>query len=163
MSDRTTAAIGSTLHSGLACESCGVTYLRCTEAILDDRKACCGVCGLRDTHEDQVEQRLQEGSTVVRPTIHIAIGNSDDSLTQAEWADYVSDVDGFVRRWAAQVHGYWHSMPDAPWQNAAWAFEVTDANRPFLRQALADQRATYRQDPIAWNESVTEFIDRSTP
>lgn len=91
-------------------------------------------------------------------TIHVAIGNSDDRLTQAQWSAFVADVDQTIRFWATTVHGYWHSLPDAEWQNAAWAFEIEGVGREDLRKELADAARHHHQESIAWNESTTYFI-----
>lgn len=90
--------------------------------------------------------------------IHIAIGNSDDRLSQELWSGYARAVDIQVRRWTRTVHGHWHSLPDAPWQNAAWTFEVDEVNKPFLRKHLVQVAARYDQESIAWGEFETEFL-----
>ena len=164
MSERTTAKIGSNLFSGEACSNCGVTYAKCTEKLLGSvgvGSTCCGLCRQTDTHAVQsVREHSDDPPT---PSIHIAIGNSDDKLTQAQWADYVTSVDVAVRRAASVVHGYWHSMPDAPWQNAAWSFQVSaESSRVMLRLSLAALAKRFRQDSVAWNESVTEFLGHDT-
>lgn len=93
-------------------------------------------------------------------TVHIAIGNSDDRLTQKRWADFVNEVDAAVRFWADPVHGAWFSLPNARWQNACWAFDMGphSAYRDRLRERLAILAKHYSQDSIAWNESKTEFL-----
>lgn len=97
-------------------------------------------------------------------TIHIAIGNSDDKLSQSRWADYVAFVDWSIRAVAAEVHGAWHSLPTSQWQNAAWAFVIRNEAgngepEDWLRKRLAKAAHRYDQDSVAWNESVTEFIE----
>lgn len=59
----------------------------------------------------------------------IQIGNSDNKLTQQEWANFVKDMRGLLRaygRGTLQVHGEWFSLPDQPWQNANWSVEVRE-------------------------------------
>jgi hypothetical protein len=46
--------------------------------------------------------------------VYLSIGNSDDKLTQAEWAEYVADMAGAVVCRAKQVHGTWFSLPACP-------------------------------------------------
>lgn len=102
-------------------------------------------------------------------TVHIAIGNSDDRLTQAEWARFHADTDGLIRgavEGLATIHGAWVSNPVHPWQNACWSFTVADEHRDawqderdLLRDALSRVARTYRQDSVAWTEGVTVFIE----
>lgn len=98
-------------------------------------------------------------------TVYISIGNSDDKLTQADWASYVLDVDrafeAAVRYEGSRVHGRWHSLPHEPWQNACWCADwhpdlahVVEA----LSRKLATIAHAYRQDSIAWAEATTTFI-----
>jgi hypothetical protein len=92
--------------------------------------------------------------------VHIAIGNSDDRLTQERWSRYFRQVDNAVRHWAPVVHGTWHSLPDHPWQNACWAFVPPShpTNLKHLTDALRKIAALFDQESISWNESETEFI-----
>lgn len=91
-------------------------------------------------------------------TVYISIGNSDDKLSQAEWAAYYRDVNLAIRNWIGDVHGQWVSEPASAWQNACWCVEVGEG-RDGLRDALADLARKYRQDSIAWAEApVTEFL-----
>lgn len=96
-------------------------------------------------------------------TIHVAIGNSDNALSQGEWSAFHAEVDRAIasaeKMRVAEVYGRWASLPTAPWQNAAWAFSVADdQTRNDLRLALSLAAKRWRQQSIAWNESVTEFI-----
>jgi hypothetical protein len=90
-------------------------------------------------------------------TVYISIGNSDDKLPQARWADFLTDMDGAIREHAIEVHGEWHSLPDAPWQNACWCVVIAEP-RP-LASAVTRIRANYGQESAAWAEApVTHFI-----
>lgn len=94
-------------------------------------------------------------------TIHIAIGNTDNRLTQQEWADFATLVDRFLTQHAHEIHGAWFSLPNAPWQNACWAFTVESGDaRIKIEFGLRDLLLRYRQDSIAWNESETTFLTR---
>jgi hypothetical protein len=101
--------------------------------------------------------------TLREHTIHVAIGNTDNGLSQQEWSEFYEEVERAIRSIEAfrvgEVYGRWASLPTAPWQNACWAFSVDDpGTRTDLRLALALAAKRYRQESIAWNESVTEFI-----
>jgi len=91
--------------------------------------------------------------------VYISIGNSDDKLTQAEWAEFVTQVGGQINAWASEVHGKWFSSPDSPWQNACWCVELKDETYAFdVRDALTKVRQHFQQDSIAWAVAETEFI-----
>lgn len=95
-------------------------------------------------------------------TVHVAIGNSDNRLTQEEWSNYVHEVDLLVHSSAPHVHGTWFSPTDSPFQNACWSFEVLGDSHLWSRLAvqrvLREIAGRYRQDSIAWNESETVFL-----
>lgn len=91
-------------------------------------------------------------------TVYISIGNSDDKLTQQEWAAFAATVRGDVRRAASRVHGEWVSLPWSPWQNSCWCIEVDRAEVEQLQAALRNAAAMFRQDSIAWAEAQTTFI-----
>lgn len=158
--ERTTSVIGNAETTGLPCENCGMPYDKCTAKMMRSTgvgSTCCGRCHYTDTHA--VQKVPATPAAPPQATVHIAIGNSDDKLTQADWAEFVRHVDNAVRGASGVVHGAWHSLPNAQWQNAAWAFQsIGGASRVALRKALADLAVRYRQDTIAWNESITEFI-----
>lgn len=102
-------------------------------------------------------------------TIFIMIGNSDDKLSQADWADFVSDVDGhldYALQPFGRVHGRWFSAPDVPWQSACWCVEFNgaasgpsvDEQIAIAKTRMSGSAGSYRQDSIAWAEATTEFI-----
>lgn len=90
-------------------------------------------------------------------TIYISIGNSDDKLTQAEWAHFYGSVTDWIDEYATAVHGRWASEPTSPYQNACWCIEVNEGAWR-LREGLAHVADTFRQDSIAWAPATTEFI-----
>lgn len=107
-------------------------------------------------------------------TTYITIGNSDNRLTQQEWARFHRHVDDTVREaaasvnsfgyddWRVTIHGAWVSPSAAPSQNACWAIEGTGALwasiRAVLRQELQFIAHRYGQDTVAWAEAVPEFL-----
>lgn len=99
----------------------------------------------------------------MRKTVYISIGNSDDKLSQAEWARFVNRTDFLLEPDETVIlarHGSWRSRPDDPWQNACWCVELP-ADSPFVGNVRASLRAMARefgQDSIAWAEATTEFI-----
>lgn len=92
--------------------------------------------------------------------VHIAIGNSDDKLTQREWAKFWEFTDIDVRKYAHLVLGAWMSLPSSQWQNASWCIDIEDAGHiAKLKESLSELAGMYLQDSIAWTPGVTEFIE----
>lgn len=92
-------------------------------------------------------------------TVTVLIGNSDDKLTQREWALYVAHVQGLVDEWAEEVHFSGVSFGGAPWQNACWVFVVDDgASLDALRMVFGVAASWHRQDSIAIVVGETEFV-----
>lgn len=106
--------------------------------------------------------------------LYICAGNSDDKLTQKDWADLCWNVGRAVAgvgRSGGTVHGEWYSLPDCRWQSACWCVEF-DPDRlgvaapgnkvssvTWLRRRLAEIAKDYDQDSIAWGEVPNpEFI-----
>lgn len=97
--------------------------------------------------------------------IYVGIGNSDDKLSQADWASYVEDVAHLIIDSATEVHGAWFSLPHSAYQNACWCFSVIEddtepGNREIyrLRRELRRLAGQYRQDSIAWAVAEPEFL-----
>jgi hypothetical protein len=95
-------------------------------------------------------------------TVYASIGNSDDKLTQARWAEFHDKVGAAVRGLALQVYGDWASAGADPWQNACIAFEIGHETSERLKRDLAELAAEYGQDSIAWAEADTKFIGPAT-
>lgn len=92
-------------------------------------------------------------------TVYVSIGNSDDKLTQAEWAAFVRAFVKTMRANTTQIYGEWYSNPDSAYQNACIAAAIPDEHVGWLRAALLSLREEFRQDSIAWAEvPKTEFI-----
>jgi hypothetical protein len=92
-------------------------------------------------------------------TVYISIGNSDDKLTQVQWAAFVDAVRAQARHHSWEVHGEWYSAPDAEYQNACFCVVLGDGKAEALQGCLTQVRERYGQDSIAWAVApVTEFI-----
>ena len=91
--------------------------------------------------------------------VYLSIGNSDDKLTQKEWAQFITRTRADVVSLASQVHGQWLSSSDLMWQNACWCLEFTSkTDLKVAREAMITIRRYYRQDSAAWAIAETEFI-----
>lgn len=121
---------------------------------------------------DQARPRQLDPAHPPRPEepviVYISIGNSDNKLTQAQWADFVTRVDialldqGVVPGAAVRArHGNWRSLPDDLWQNACWCVDLDSdfADPEELKSELRNIAVSFGQAPIAWAEApITEFI-----
>ena len=88
--------------------------------------------------------------------VYVSIGNSDDKLTQKEWAAFCEAVDGALDAEnngpVSGRHGFWASAATAEWQNACWCVVVSDKRVAELQAWLCDIAEEFRQDSIAWAE-----------
>lgn len=100
-----------------------------------------------------------EGRMVGVITAYVSIGNSDDKLTQREWATFVRDTFDAVFELSDSIHGSWTSASDSEWQNACWCLVVNESKEAELKKRLGVLARRFRQDSIAWAEvSSTEFL-----
>lgn len=96
--------------------------------------------------------------------VYVSIGNSDDKLSQSEWAVFLGSVREVLRRHASAVHGEWYSAPDAGYQNACFCVEFSSASDlavkvGVVQMSLERTRQDYQQDSVAWAVAEqTEFI-----
>lgn len=92
-------------------------------------------------------------------TAYVTIGNSDDKLTQREWAAFLLRTHLLLDEYASKMHGSWFSGPGAEWQNACWCVEVSEARAPHLQDGLRLLGREFRQDSVAWAEAPkVEFL-----
>lgn len=91
-------------------------------------------------------------------TVTIQIGNSDNKLTQNEWAAFCNKVHSLILFWDGNIHFSAPSVGWADWQNAAWVIAIDEEQAERLRHYLSEIRAEYKQDSVAWTEGQTQFI-----
>jgi hypothetical protein len=92
-------------------------------------------------------------------TASIQIGNTDDKLSQKEWASFISEMQMMLNSNGFAIHFTGFSESRAAWQNASWVVSITDtawASR--LRYELGLLARKYRQDSIALLVGETEFV-----
>ena len=98
--------------------------------------------------------------------VYISIGNSDDKLSQGDWAGFHEAVNQVIRRAAHRMIGAWVSPSTDPWQNACWCIELDEAPVPdgfrpgaaWLGGHLTNLAKAYGQDSIAWAEAPTTMF-----
>lgn len=91
-------------------------------------------------------------------TATIQVGNTDNRLTQSEWAHFIAYLKHAIEANCYCVHFYGGSEFDAPCQNVCWVVEVLPSQVELLRKAITDTRASWRQDSAAITFGTTEFI-----
>lgn len=91
--------------------------------------------------------------------VYVSIGNSDDKLSQNQWAVFFSCTALLLQR-HAKVHGQWASEPASAWQNACWCVEIeTLTKAEFIKAELTRIAEDFRQDSVAWADvRATEFL-----
>ena len=91
-------------------------------------------------------------------TIVIAIGNSDDKLTQKDWARYCLEIEIFVQRYAVHTFAQCYALPNQQYQNAVFIFAAPDDTLTYMKSRLAIIADHFQQDSIAWVDGITEMI-----
>lgn len=91
-------------------------------------------------------------------TIIISIGNSDNKLSQEEWANFVAEVNLAITDYQDGRYFFGGSSNWERWQNACWWVECQDENSHMLKGRLTAIRRKYSQDSIAWLSGEVEFI-----
>lgn len=103
--------------------------------------------------------------TAGRTAIVIAIGNSDDRLTQRRWHEFWyafnDEIQYYGRLAGIEIHGTWMSDPVSPFQNAGWSLswdtDLIHLSRD-LKGLLREILGRYGQDSMAWTTGTTELI-----
>ncbi len=102
-------------------------------------------------------------------TISILIGNSDNKLSQADWADYISNVNVLLQG-EGKIHFVGYTGPTSERQSACWVLEGSFIVGPQnnlaldrLRLGLSVLAAKYHQDSIAFVVGTTHFITPDSP
>lgn len=89
--------------------------------------------------------------------VYIGIGNSDDKLTQTQWASYIDRVH-LTCLTAGEMVQETFSKPDVPWQNACFCVRVKPARQLWLERKLEVIAGQFRQDSISWAPAVTTLL-----
>ena len=94
-----------------------------------------------------------------KQTVTIQIGNSDNKLSQNEWAEFITTLRAGVINISDQVHFAAASAGSDPWQNFCMVVVVDDADK--LDELIAVMRKLcriYRQDHIAVTTGSTYMV-----
>jgi hypothetical protein len=91
-------------------------------------------------------------------TITIQIGNTDNKLTQQEWAEYVNRTSATIDRFSEMTHFFGGSPNWYRWQNVAWVVEMSGHNLNPFKAEIERVRELYRQESVAVTIGETEFV-----
>ena len=91
-------------------------------------------------------------------TVTIAIGNSDNKLSQYEWASYVKNIRSIVESYADEVHFAGGPENWAPWQNFCFVFQMPEVHVSHLKSLLSGRRASYQQESVSVIVGQVEFV-----
>ena len=92
-------------------------------------------------------------------TVTIILGNSDNKLTQQDWANYVKEIQQYIiEKFALKVEFFGGSPSWLEWQNAATVFRIDEEEIPQTIAFCKECRKRYHQESIAWIVGDTEFI-----
>lgn len=90
--------------------------------------------------------------------ISIQAGNSDNKLSQQEWARFVASLNMLIESFQTARHFFGGSITWAEWQNVCWVVEVETEELDDLKRKLTCCRATFQQDSVCVLAGVAEFI-----
>lgn len=91
-------------------------------------------------------------------TITIQIGNTDQKLSQKEWAKFTLDLQ-YIAQTNGQIHFYGCSPSDSCWQNCCVVvnpFNIT-CQLDIIKE-LIELKKKYKQDAIALTTGTTRMI-----
>ncbi len=92
-------------------------------------------------------------------TLIVLIGNTDNKLTQQEWAEFCERVRQILRLYADQTQFVGFSPTDSPFQNACYVITLRDdAVESELIRFFRACCAIYRQDSICAMVAEPKFI-----
>lgn len=99
------------------------------------------------TEEEEEDEEDSDDSEAI--TLTILIGNSDDKLTQREWAEYAGEVNSVVHDYQQSTHFNGSPGTTSPFQNYAWVIGCRKDDYEDLVEELRDTARGYRQDSVA--------------
>ncbi len=83
-------------------------------------------------------------------------GNSDNKLTQKEWAEFCTQIKLAVEHHSIEIYFMGATNSIEQYQSACWAFSTKEPNE--LKLIIKMIREEYKQDSVSWLECEPEFI-----
>lgn len=92
-------------------------------------------------------------------TVIIQIGNTDNKLTQQEWAKFCDEIHWIILDSNVMIHFSGGPPNCAPFQNYCWVIEIDRCfDTKELEENISYVRAKYKQDNVAITYGETKFI-----
>lgn len=96
-------------------------------------------------------------------TVVVQIGNTDDKLPQARWAEFQMETARVLAPYG-DLHFAGHSHANARWQNACYVLETfADGLLAQIEDSLGFLAARFGQDSIAMTWGPTTFVKPPSP
>lgn len=89
--------------------------------------------------------------------ISVMAGNSDNKLTQQEWANFVNELSNLLSGWQVERHFFGGSPTWTSWQNVCFVIEIYELDQALL-DGLTGIREKYRQDSVCVLTGEPMFI-----
>ena len=111
-------------------------------------------------YQDHITKPMTETQHPTGTTVAIQIGNSDDKLTQKQWAMFVAELRDHVERCDCKIHFWGASVNYEPWQNLCCICGVPSRDGLLERftRGITNIRKRYDQDSAAVLIGETLFI-----
>lgn len=98
-------------------------------------------------------EELEKGK--IHKTVVVQIGNTDNKLTQADWANFYNRCNNLVSDYGI-VHFSGTSLPNSPWQNACFVIEMSSMDDLYYQLGILAK--SFKQNNIALTIGDTEFV-----
>lgn len=91
-------------------------------------------------------------------TLCVSIGNSDNKLTQQEWAQFVKAIGELLKSYETMRFFFGGSENYAPWQNVCWLCQVNDLQLSEIKNGIRNIREIYGQESAYVLWGAGEFV-----
>lgn len=106
----------------------------------------------------ELKTRREREQNRVTVTVTICIGNTDNKLSQGEFAHFVEGMKQAIEAIVWQVHFFGGTTTFDPWQTVCWVVEVDEQRLGELKSAVTKIRNSFQQHSAALTVGKTEFI-----
>ena len=91
-------------------------------------------------------------------TITIQGGNSDDKLSQGQWAWFVASLNMAIESYQEERHFFGGAINWAEWQNVCWVVVIDPVDYKDMERQLTAIRTQYGQESLAVTVGNTKFV-----
>lgn len=90
--------------------------------------------------------------------ISVQAGNSDNKLTQQDWAAFVRSLDRILVAYERDRHFFGGPPTHAPWQNVCWVCDIDELRLVGLLRDLKFCREQHQQDSVCVLAGAPVFV-----